>query len=67
MWLRKRLSPSSTVSIEKYDIDAPAHEALATALLAAARLDGASGHIPQATGADRPAILGTVYQPPPAP
>lgn len=62
MRLRKLLLPAGTVSIERFDIDATAKEAMSFALLAAARLDDVPANIPQATGAARPALLGSVTQ-----
>jgi anhydro-N-acetylmuramic acid kinase len=62
MRLRQLLVPAGTVSIERFDIDATAKEALSFAMLAAARLDGVPANVPQATGARRPALLGSVTE-----
>ncbi len=63
MRLRQLLTPASTISIERFDLDATAKEALSFAMLAAARIDGVPANIPQATGASGPALLGSVTEP----
>jgi len=60
MRLRKLLVPASTISIERFDIDATAKEAVSFAMLAAARIDEIPSNVPQATGARRAVLLGSV-------
>jgi len=62
MRLRKLLVPASTISIERYDIDVTAKEAVSFAMLAAARIDRIAANVPQATGASRPVLLGSVVE-----
>lgn len=60
--LRRLLTPASTVGIERFDIDATAKEAVSFAMLAAARIDGVPANVPAATGARRPALLGSITE-----
>jgi anhydro-N-acetylmuramic acid kinase len=62
MRLRAKLLPASTVAIERFDIDATAKEALSFAMLAAGRIDGVPANVPSATGASRPALLGSITE-----
>jgi anhydro-N-acetylmuramic acid kinase len=57
--IRELLSPSSTVSAETLGVDGRTLRATAAGMLAAARRSGRRLWCPQATGAARPAILGT--------
>lgn len=61
--LREILSPSSTVTSEKFGVPAAAHQAVACAVLAAARLDGVQAHCYPATGARRAVTLGAIHVP----
>ncbi len=61
--IRALLSPSSTVTTEKFGVGIEALRAVDYAILAAARLDGVPCNCPAATGAMGPAILGGVYMP----
>jgi anhydro-N-acetylmuramic acid kinase len=58
--IRRLLCPSSTYTVEKYEFDIRSKQAVCTAILAAARMDGFSAHCPQTTGADKKTILGMV-------
>ena len=60
MRLRDRLSPASTVALERFDVDAASKDAFDAAALAAARLAEIPANIPQVTGADRAMLLGSV-------
>jgi len=51
-------------SIDEYGIPVQAKESLSFAMLAAACVDGVPANLPQVTGAERPAILGKLCQPP---
>ena len=62
MRLRKLLLPAGTVSIERFDIDAPAKAGLTVAMLAAARLDDVPANIPAVTGAARAVLLGSITE-----
>lgn len=62
MRLRQLLVPASTVSIDRFDIDVTAKEAVSFAMLAAARIDGVPANLPSATGATRPALLGSITE-----
>lgn len=61
--IRKRLSPSSTYTVERYDYGLRAKQAVATAILAAARLDAFPAHCPPVSGANTKAVLGSLTRP----
>ena len=61
--IRKLLSPCSTYTSQRYDLDLRAKEAVCYAILAAARQDGVPAHCPVATGAERATVLGGVWSP----
>ncbi|NLF30489.1 MAG: hypothetical protein GX591_06340 [Planctomycetes bacterium] len=63
MRLRSALTPASTVPVQRLDFDATALDAVAAAILAAARLDRVPTNIPQTTGAARPALCGSLTEP----
>jgi anhydro-N-acetylmuramic acid kinase len=58
--IRQRLSPSSTYTVEKYGVPLRAKKALDMAILAAARMQNLKIHLPNASGASRRSILGSV-------
>ena len=61
--IRMLLSPCSTVSCEKFAVGVRCKGALCWAMLAAARMDKTPIYCPGATGMQRPAVLGALYQP----
>ncbi len=61
--IRKRLSPSSTYTVERYGYGLRAKQAVATAILAAARLDAFPAHCPPVSGANTKAVLGSLTRP----
>ena len=61
--IRKLLSPCSTYTSQRYDLDLRGKEAVCYAILAAARMDGYEAHCHVATGAERPTVLGAVWSP----
>lgn len=61
--LRDRLSPASTVALERFDVDAASKDAFSAAALAAARLREIPANVPQVTGAARAVKLGTIAMP----
>lgn len=61
--IRSLLSPSSTYTIDRYGPSLRGKQAVCLAMLAAARLDNFPAHCPAATGARRPAVLGSVTLP----
>ncbi|MBN1555879.1 MAG: anhydro-N-acetylmuramic acid kinase [Phycisphaerae bacterium] len=58
--IRTLLSPSSTYTVERYNLCLRAKQALCHAVLAAARIDNHPAHCHHATGAESPQILGTI-------
>lgn len=52
---------AEVLTIDELGIPAQAKEAVSFALLAAARVDGVPGNLPQVTGATRPVLLGSLY------
>jgi len=61
--IRALLSPSSTYTFERYGPSLRGRQGVCMAVLAAARLDKFAAHCPSATGAARPAVLGSVTLP----
>ena len=61
--IRTLLCPCSTYAVERYGLGLRAHGAVCYAILAAARLDKVSAHCASASGAGRPAVLGSVVLP----
>ncbi|NBB95818.1 MAG: hypothetical protein GVY16_08760 [Planctomycetes bacterium] len=61
--IRKKVSPSSTYTIERYGYGLRAKQAVCMAVLAAARLDAFPAHSPPATGATSKAVLGSITRP----
>jgi anhydro-N-acetylmuramic acid kinase len=58
--LRKELAPAKVMLTDDFGIDADAKEAVSFAILARETLFGRPSNVPSATGARRPAILGTI-------
>jgi len=58
--LAKRLDGVTVAAIDEYGIDADAKEAVSFAMLARLTVLGQPGNAPSATGARRPAVLGTI-------
>jgi anhydro-N-acetylmuramic acid kinase len=61
--LRDRLSPASTVAMERFDVDAASKDAFNAAALTAARLLNLPANIPQVTGARQAVRLGSITEP----
>lgn len=61
--IRTLLSPSSTISSERFGYSLRAKQAVCMAVLAAARLDKQSIYCPFATGMKRPAVPGCLFLP----
>jgi anhydro-N-acetylmuramic acid kinase len=61
--IRTLMAPSSTITTEKFAVPVTAKQALAFAILAAARVEDFAPHTKLATGAKEPVVLGTVAVP----
>lgn len=61
--IRELLSPSSTVTSERFDLPVRGCEAACAAIQAAARMDGYPAHCPSASGAQRRVVLGLLATP----
>lgn len=58
--LKKYFSRTSVLLSDRFNIPVDAKEAICFAVLANETISGHSGNLPSVTGADRPAILGTI-------
>ncbi len=61
--LTESLPMTRILRIDQLGIPSQAKEAASFAILALARLDGVPASLPAATGADRPAVLGSLWMP----
>ncbi len=61
--IRDLLSPSSTVTSDRFGVPVRACEAACVAMQAAARMDGYPAHCPAASGAQRRVVLGLLAAP----
>jgi anhydro-N-acetylmuramic acid kinase len=61
--IRKKLSPSSTYTVERYGYGIRSKQAVCMAVLAAARLDAFPAHCPPASNATAKTVLGSMTRP----